>query len=134
MKRHPQSMNPRRGAAVVFVLVVLLVISMFAASLVRATFAIYRQRERLELRAQTVRLAEAGLARARQQLRADPAYRGETWQLTNGELGEGRQGQVRIEPVTDQPAGQVKQFRAIAEFPVDSPLVTRATLETEPLE
>jgi len=129
MRRGIQTVVParRRGAAMVFVLVLLLVISMFCASLIRATVSIYRQRQRDEDRAQTVRLAEAGLERVRQQSRRNADYAGETWQFRAGELGVERHGEVRIERLTD---GDARTYRVTAEFPVDAPAATRMTLET----
>jgi Tfp pilus assembly protein PilX len=74
-------------------------------------------------------LAEAALSRAAAQWLADPAYRGETWQISEADLGtrqaaEGEAAtaspvaglaQIAVEPAPE-PAGGLK-VRVVAEYP-----------------
>lgn len=59
-------------------------------------------------------LAEAAIARAKAQLAADPAFRGETWQLDAEQLGGLGTGSVAIS-IAEQPGEpRVYQLKAVA--------------------
>lgn len=119
---------PHRGAAMVYVLVLLLLISMVGVTLVRGSVALHRQRLRDELHAQTVRLAEAGWNRAVRKLSADPKYPGETWSIPAEQLPSGRAGEVQIELMD----GEAAQWRITAVYPLDGEETTRLTLQNAP--
>jgi Tfp pilus assembly protein PilX len=70
----------RRGGALIFALVTLLVVMLMTGTLVRALVMEARRSRQAanELQAQWV--AEAALGRAAAQVRADPDYQGDTWQ------------------------------------------------------
>lgn len=110
----------------VYVLILLLLISMMGTSLVRGAIAQHRQRRHDEVRAQTVRLAEAGWNRARWKLTQSADYAGEMWQLGDDALGPECRANVRIEIASDNDR---RTLRVNAEYPVESPMVTRFTLE-----
>jgi hypothetical protein len=112
----------------VFVLILMLVISLIGATLVRATIAQHRQRQRDEVRAQTVRLAEAGWGKAVRALARDPAYSGEVWRVGNDVLGADRTAEIRLE-IAQSPRDAKRMLRVVADYPVDSPWRTRYTLE-----
>lgn len=120
------SRHPRSAAAMVYVLILLLVISMIGGTLVRGAIAQHRQRLQDEIHAQAVRLAEAGWNRALHSLSRSPDYSGETWTLDADSLGPDRRAEVRIAvtSVADSP----KHLEVIAAYPLDSPQINRVTL------
>jgi type II secretory pathway component PulK len=118
--------DPRRGAAMVYVLVLLLLISLVGVTLVRGAVALHRQRLNDERHAQTIRLAEAGWNRAVRKLNADPSYAGETWSIPAEQLSLGHAAEVVID-VTEGDAGKL---RVTAIYPLESPHVTRFTVES----
>ncbi len=126
--RNP-SANGRRGAALVFVLIFLLFLSMLGISLTRLAIAQHRQQLQEELRSQAVRLAEAGANRALTQAALSPDYQGEVWQVDASALGSERTANIRIEI---QPADANRSFRiwqVTAEYPVGSPQIQRVSRE-----
>lgn len=118
---------PRRGAAMVYVLVLLLLISLVGVTLVRAAVALHRQRLRDELHAQTVRLAEAGWNRAVRKRNADANYSGEMWSIPADALPPERAAEVRIEVAAEK---GVSTLQVTAEYPLNDPEVTRYTLDS----
>jgi hypothetical protein len=115
----------RRGSITVAVLVCLLVITVIAAGLLRqvqSQRALLKDEER---RLQAEWLAESGLERAAVRLHDDPAYRGETWAITAGELGGPASGvvSIKIEPIPGGAESNSNQRRvtAQADYPVDPP-------------
>jgi hypothetical protein len=119
----------RRGAAMVYVMVLLLVISMIGAALVRTAILQHRQRLRDEIRAQTVRLAEAGWERAARSAALDENYAGETWRLDETALGKDRRAEVRLDVLPAEGDAPRRRLRIVADYPAGSPLSTRCTLE-----
>lgn len=124
----PVLQHRRRGAAMVYVLVLLLLISMVGVTLVRGTVALHRQRLRDERHAQTVRLAEAGWNRAVRKLAVDPRYEGETWSISAEQLLSNRAAEVRIESAEGVP----QQWRITAVYPLNDAETTRFTLLSAP--
>jgi hypothetical protein len=127
--RRAKGDHPRGGAAMVFVLILLLVISMISASVVRAAVAQHRQRLRDELRAQTVRLAQAGWQRAVRKLRSDADYAGETWRIESDAFRTDSRAEVRIEIAADENGSARRRLKVVADYPLDHPSRTRLTLE-----
>lgn len=64
-------------------------------------------------------LAEAGCNRAALQLKAKPAYTGETWEVAATEL-DGTPGRVEIK-IAPESAGRGRQVTVTADFPRDLP-------------
>jgi hypothetical protein len=126
---HRRCRVPRRGGAMVYVLILLLMISMMGTSLVRGTIAQHRQRQNDELRAQTVRLAEAGWNRALRTLAVHPDYAGETWRIGGDALPSARDALVTIEIQALNAGSGQRTLRVRADYPVDSPQRNRVTLE-----
>lgn len=123
---HPRN---RSGAALIFVLILLLFLSMLGITLARLAIAQHRQRLQEEIHAQTVRLAEAGWNRAASQLARNPDYAGELWQPVAAAWGPDRTAAVKIEvlPSNTEPSRQV--LHVDAEYPVGSPRVNRVSRE-----
>ena len=117
--------DTRSGAAMVYVLILLLVISMMGGTLVRGAIAIHRQRLKDEIHAQTVRLAEAGWNRALRALAKSPDYKEETWTLGSESLGPDRKAIVRIEVAAQS---DEKRLTVVAEYPLENPNINRVTL------
>lgn len=91
--------QPRRGAALVMAIVVLLVISLLTAEQVRRAVADRRQ-ERIELlRVQAEAAADAAFRAARSRLRTQADWAGAVWSLPAGTLpwAAGIQVEVRVE-------------------------------------
>jgi len=70
---------PRRGAAMVIALVTLLVITLLSGAIVRSLLLHLRQTRVTAIELQASTLADAALARAVAQIRANRQYDGETW-------------------------------------------------------
>jgi type II secretory pathway component PulK len=79
--------HPRRGFALVVVLVALAVVMAFTGLWARSVLDLRRRQRSLEERSQAVQLAESALRRAAAQLVRNAAYSGETWQVADDELG-----------------------------------------------
>ena len=135
MKRYPARTavvrQPRRGAAMVFVMILLLVISMIGISVVRAAIAQHRQRLSDEIRAQTVRLAEAGWQRAARKLASGSDDIDEVWRLGSDAFGPDRAAEVRIELTQADNDPDQRHLKVTADYPIDNPLRNRFTLEGE---
>jgi Tfp pilus assembly protein PilX len=114
-----------------FVLVAVLVVFALAMALFglwgRAAVREHRRLEGEALRLQAVRLAEAGVARARAQRSANPQYAEETWSIPAAELDTRHAAEVRIR-VT--PAAAVR-IEATADFPADAVRRARSTKRIE---
>lgn len=117
----------RRGAAMVYVLILLLVISMIGGTLVRAAISQHRQRRRDEARAQAARLLEAGWNRAVRQLSQQPDYEGETWRLDEDILGTDRRAEIRIELRRDDHDPPRTQLQVAVEYPLGETYTNRIT-------
>jgi hypothetical protein len=109
----------RRGAVLVAVIVAvtisLALFTLWAQSIVRDKVQMANQ----QLRMQAVRLAEAGIQRARARRNVDPEYVGETWTVAPEELGGNRGAMVRI-LVSTEPQAAVTHIAVTAEYPVGS--------------
>jgi hypothetical protein len=88
----PTTTKPRRGLAVVAVLLCLLVITLLGAALLKLTLTERESNREHERRLQTEWLVESGMERAVARLSENPAYGGETWQISPAELGFGAAG------------------------------------------
>lgn len=102
------------------------------------TLAILRQvatrRAEVDLAGRTLQarwLAEAALDRAAARLAADPAYRGERWQLSADVLGAAEGGVVQIEVQQASGPGHYRRLRVQADYPDDPLYHVRVTKETE---
>ncbi|MBN1588145.1 MAG: hypothetical protein JW888_01380 [Pirellulales bacterium] len=117
MSRAPRS--KRRGIAVVFALVCLVVVSVLLGVVTR-TALVQRQAAHNEgRRTQAAWLAESALDRAAARLAADPDYSGETWTIGADAFG-GRHGAVvLIEVVGPDDDPQQRLVRVRADFPDD---------------
>jgi type II secretory pathway component PulK len=78
--------TPRRGAALLIILVVFAVTMALAGVWTRRTLTAHRGQRLAAERLQVRWLAEAGVRRAAAQLSADGAYDGEEWTIPGGDL------------------------------------------------
>jgi hypothetical protein len=100
-------------AVIVTLTIGLALFALWAQTIVREK----RQLANQQFRMQAVRLAEAGIQRARAMRNANPDYEMETWSVPAEELG-GRYGAaVRIR-VTSEPGETATRMETIAEYPV----------------
>lgn len=131
MTRHrmrPRSDSPaarsgreRRGLIAVIFLVVLLLVSLTMASLVRAMLT---QRELVRsgsIRVQADWLAQSALNRAAARLKAEPAWSGETWNLTAEELRQTNAAAITIEVRKDESRSTRRQVRVTVVSPPEGP-------------
>ncbi|HVW38421.1 MAG TPA: pilus assembly PilX N-terminal domain-containing protein [Pirellulales bacterium] len=111
----------RRGAALVMALVAITVLTIIGGALVRLAVVETKTVDVQQRERQARRLAEAGVARAAAQLKADPKYRGETWSLAGANALPGGPAQVTIEvsEISDQPGW--RRIAAAADYPSDAP-------------
>ena len=117
----------RHGAIIVFAILALLVVSMLGTALLRTVSQSIRQLQHETLHAQTVWLADSGVARAVARWNASADYTGETWTVPAEQLSAGRTAEVRItvSPETDHPDRTI--IAATAEYPQGSPTAIRIT-------
>ncbi|MCH8828904.1 MAG: hypothetical protein IID45_04925 [Planctomycetes bacterium] len=127
MRRHrPRSANytsapvpadSRRGAALIFAMIALLLASVIGAALLKTALAQRRQARREQNRAQSEWLAESGLERAAALLARDASYKGETWNVAAKELGGNQAGRVIIEVAPVPTDSNRRRVTVIADFP-----------------
>ncbi len=94
----------RRGAGLIVALTTLLVVMLMTGTIVQALVSEIRQTRRNASELQAHWLADAALARAAAQIRADVAYSGETWQvaIADDESDVGV-AEIRVERLSDEP-------------------------------
>lgn len=110
-------------------LVCVVVASLVLVGLARLVVA-ERDRVRAELwQVQASWLAESGIQRAAARLAADPAYRGETWNIPAEALGGQDRGVVRIEVETSPQQPGQRLIRVQADYPDDPVHRVRRTRE-----
>jgi type II secretory pathway component PulK len=104
----------RRGVAMIFVIVVLVVISTLMATVTAQTIGIRRLLSRREQQQQSLWLARSGLELALAHLLTDPKYKGGTTELIP--LGQVR---VAVQPVPT--SADMLEVTSEARFPTDVP-------------
>jgi hypothetical protein len=109
----------RRGAVLMAALVCLLIVMAMLNAMLQGALNARRQLHRERDLRQTELLLQAGIERAAFQFAANPAYRGETWELAAEEIAARGAGHVQIEvmPTTN---GEPRPFRVVAEYPIGS--------------
>ena len=130
MKRHSslrESTNAsvrRRGAAIIFAMVALLLASMMIAALLQMTAVSHRQMLREQFRLQAGLLADAGLQRALVRLQNQPDWKDEVWQISSDDLSTGFAAEIRmtVEEVLNSTSKIVK---VTAQYPLNNPSVVR---------
>lgn len=123
--------NPHRGAASVWAIVCLVLVTAVALSLAKMAIAGSRHMIQERRRVQADWLVQSGWSLALSQLRQNPAYTGENWEIPAAELGGADPGRIKIEvtaPAADATDGKHK-LRVIGEFPANSDRHVRVTRE-----
>jgi type II secretory pathway component PulK len=96
----------RRGGALIFALVTLLVVMLMTGTLVRALMMEVRRSRQAVTELQSQWLAESAIERATARLRADPQYQGEIWkpEITDAQ-GDAAAAvaEVQVEKLADDP-------------------------------
>jgi Tfp pilus assembly protein PilX len=110
----------RRGAILVVVLVCLAVAVAISVVVVSQTAAEHQAVQMNHRRVQAIWLAEAGVERAADRLAANPAYAGETWNVSAKELSGDDKAVVRIEVKTVSGQPQRRSVRVEADY-ADAP-------------
>jgi hypothetical protein len=96
----------RRGATLIVALVTLLIVMIFAATLMRTLIASHRRTRLFQNQFQAQWLAEAAVHRARVQLAGASDYAGETWRPAMlGAKNESGVAVIRLEKVADHASG-----------------------------
>jgi Tfp pilus assembly protein PilX len=115
----------------ILALLCLAVLAVVQGSLLKSLVAQRRMLREQAHRHQARWLAEAGVERAAWRLRADTAYRGETWELTAEELGSEYAGaiEIEVENVTEHPNNRLVRVRGL--YPRDLP--ARVMYRKEPV-
>lgn len=110
-----------RGAVAILALIALAVVAALAGATLRAMMLEVRAVRIGRQQAQAYWLAEAGIERAMANLRENPGYEGETWDVPAEEITGVDAGRVRIwlEPDSDE-AASAQRIVAEAEYPRDS--------------
>jgi Tfp pilus assembly protein PilV len=113
-----KSANNRRGVALIYAMIALLLASVIGAALLKTALAQRRQARHEQNRAQSAWLAESGVDRAAAMLVRDANYKGETWNVTAAELGGNLAGQVVIAVAPVSTDLNRRQVTVVADFPV----------------
>ena len=124
---HLRPTTTRRGAAMVFALMALLVASMMIAALLRTTAMSHRQLKRDEYRLQASLLADAGCDRALMLLKIKPDFTTEEWKVSAEQLSPERTASVRLSVTSDTAQPTRRIVSAIAEYPSGKPDLVRVT-------
>jgi len=114
-------------------LVCLLVVAGLGALLIRSSLQEHQRSLVHERQLQALWLVESGLNRALASLAASPDYRGESWQLAPGELGDRDGATIRI-AVESLEGSQTKGRITVEASYSDDPsrrIVQRRTIEIE---
>jgi type II secretory pathway component PulK len=107
----------RSGTALIVAIVALVLVTAICFSLVRITLAATDQAQRQHWRRQSLWLAESALGRAIVQLRDDPAFSGDEWNISlPTETGE-VQGRVKVDITAAAGSPQETTIKATAQFP-----------------
>lgn len=117
--------DARRGVALVIVLLLLSMVAIVGSSLLKRAALARREQALREREAQVEWLLVSAQRRAAAQLRIDPAYRGETWEVPAGALGGRGRGTVTIAVEPGEPPAH--SLRVQAAYPSDRPRPARRT-------
>ena len=119
--------STRRGAAMVFALMALLVASMMIAALMKTTAMSHRQLKRDEYRLQASLLADAGCDRAVMLLKLKPDFTTEEWKVPAEQLSSERTASVRLSVTNDTAQPTRRIVSVTAEYPSGDPDLVRVT-------
>ena len=117
----------RRGVTLIYGMIALTLVALLGTLLVKSALMQHRQARREQRRAQSQWLTEAALERAAARLATNPAYKGETWNVSSKQLDGRSAGRVlmTVESVPDKP--DTRRVTVTAEYPVDTPDRSRTT-------
>ncbi len=123
-------LHQRRGAAMLFVVVLLFVASLLMATLVQSVLRQHRQLRLERFRTQAGWCADAGVQRAIAQLRLNPEFRQETWTIhLPGTPNETSRGVAEVQ-IHVEAAGENRRISIAAEYPVGAVHRVRTRRET----
>lgn len=114
----------RRGAAIIFAMLALLLASLMIAALMRMTVLSQQQMVRDEFRVQAGLLADAGCERALVRLSEQADWKGDVWTFSAADLGSGFGAEV-LTTIEDEPESNRKIVKIVAEYPVNHSSVVR---------
>jgi type II secretory pathway component PulK len=123
--------RPRPGFAIVSVIVLLVVATALFGLWARAAVRNHRQLEYRQWELQAIRLAEAGIGRAKARIDADPTYTDETWTIPATELKRKQGAEVRIRVVPNEAGEQRARIEATADFPAGAVRRARHTKQVD---
>ena len=109
----------RRGYMLLVVMICLLLVSLVSTSVLRTASLQYKQVRNQELEEQATWLAEAGIERAAARLIRNPAYTGETWQITIAGADKPMSASVAISITAQIETQPAKSVTVVAVYPTD---------------
>lgn len=112
--------GPRRGAALVAVLVCLILVSMYATHMLRSAVQQNRQDRAMWQQCQSMWLAEAAIERGVAQLQQSADYRGETWDVSAEQLSSQRAGRATIQVHRPEESSADGTIEVLVDYPSDS--------------
>jgi Tfp pilus assembly protein PilX len=112
--RHVLRRAPRHAAALLIVIVCLGVATVLFLAMMKVILVQKRVLDAKWRQAQAARLADSAIERAAARLAADPAYQGETWNLSADDLTQPDSAVVTIhvEPIASQPERRLVRVQA----------------------
>ncbi len=122
--------NVRGGAFTIVVLICLLISAMVLASLLKLALLDDGQSRNVQMRLQSVWLADSGLERAAARVAADPAYAGETWTIDAERMGGPDAATVVIRVEKDESQAQQRVIVVVAVYPAEGTQQARLTRHT----
>ncbi len=121
--------RPRHGAALIFAMIALLIVSMIGGGILNLTVAQHRQAQQEQVRLQAEWLADAALERAAARLAQSADYTGETWHISAAALGGDAPGRVQIDVARRPDRPGLRALTIVASYPGESP--QRARVEKQ---
>ena len=130
---HSQRDSTRRGVALIYAMIALLLASVIGAALLRTALTQRQLARREQNRMQSQWLAESGVERAVATLVSDNKYAGETWNIDATELGGRRAGQVVIKVTPVKSKTNHSQITVTADYPAGTQQRSRSgkTIEVD---
>ena len=110
----------REGFVMIIVVVSLITASLISGTMIRQSMTTEKQSHRESNRVQAAWLTESGIERGLYRFKTNKEYTGETWKISDKEIGMRDSGEILISITNSQNPEKSKQLKVIATYPADS--------------